>query len=115
LDENDDYQARIIGSFRQPQGNARFFFYSISNPLAAAGMSVPTVVPEQVVQVLADAPEKVLAGHGLGADPAAQNDPAAQGPGVAVPAGQLLPARQATQVEVYPCNFYLKPPALICA
>jgi len=65
-------------------------------------MSVPTVVPEQVVQVLADAPEKVLAGHGLGAEPAAQNDPAAQGPGVAVPAGQLLPARQATQVAFEP-------------
>lgn len=65
-------------------------------------MSVPTVVPEQVVHVPADAPEKVLAGHGAGGEPAAQNDPAAQGPGVAVPAGQLLPARQATQVAFEP-------------
>ena len=65
-------------------------------------MSVPTVVPEQAVQAPADAAEKVLAGHGFGAEPAAQNEPAAQGPGVTVPAGQLLPARQATQVAFEP-------------
>ena len=67
-------------------------------------MSVPTVVPGQVVQAPADAAENVLAGHGFGAEPAAQNDPAAQGRGDTVPAGQLLPARQATHVasELWP-------------
>jgi hypothetical protein len=68
-------------------------------------VSLPTSVPadaEQVVQALADEPEKVLAGHGFGAEPAAQNEPAAQGPGVTVPAGQLLPATQATQVVFEP-------------
>jgi hypothetical protein len=43
-----------------------------------------------------------LAGHGFGAEPAAQNEPAAQGPGVTVPTGQLLPATQATQVAFEP-------------
>ena len=69
-------------------------------------MSLPTRVPavelEQAVHVLEDAGENVLAGHGFGAEPAAQNDPAAQGPGVAVPAGQLLPATQVTQVAFEP-------------
>ena len=65
-------------------------------------MSVPTVVPAQVVQTPADAAEKVLTGQGFGAEPAAQYDPAAQGPGVVVPAGQLLPARQATHVAFEP-------------
>ena len=60
------------------------------------------MVAAQVVQTLADAVEKVLAGHGFGPEPAAQYDPAAQGPGVVVPAGQLLPARQATHVAFEP-------------
>ena len=66
--------------------------------------SVPTVELVQAVQALEDAGENVLAGHGFGAEPAAQNDPAAQGRGDTVPAGQLLPARQATQVafELWP-------------
>jgi hypothetical protein len=43
MDENDDYQSRILASFAgQPQqNNARFFFNS--NPFAAA-MSVPAVI-----------------------------------------------------------------------
>jgi hypothetical protein len=41
MDENDDYQSRILASFGQPQqNNARFFFNS--NPFAAA-MSAPVV------------------------------------------------------------------------
>jgi hypothetical protein len=64
-------------------------------------MSVPAAA-EQVVQTLEDAVEKVLAGHGFGAEPAAQYDPAGQGPGVVVPAGQFLPARQATHVALEP-------------
>jgi hypothetical protein len=43
MDENDDYQSRILASFAgQPQqNNARFFFNS--NPFAAA-MSTPAVI-----------------------------------------------------------------------
>lgn len=42
MDENDDYQSRILASFGQPQqNNARFFFNS--NPFAAA-MSAPAVI-----------------------------------------------------------------------
>jgi hypothetical protein len=43
LDENDDYQSRIIGSFgQQQQNNARFFFNS--NPFNFGGMSAPVVM-----------------------------------------------------------------------